>query len=179
MGETPQKGWVVRQADIHQGLIDALLQCISSQLRLMCQYGFTQQGAYAQSRVQRCGRVLGDVADQPAPRQAQGLALKLQHRLPGHGNAPAGNPRPLPRMAQQGRGQGGLARTGLAHQPHDLARCQAERDIGQHIDLPGQLHPQVADLQDVAVDLHCRCHGCFSPIRALTRPIPSARMLVP
>ncbi|MNN01756.1 hypothetical protein D3C81_1143840 [compost metagenome] len=179
MREPPQEGVVIEQPHIQQGLADALAHRFTRQRRLVCQEGFTQQSPQAQRRVQRRGRVLGHVADQPATGQAQGLAFEFEQRLPGHHHLPAHNARALPGMAQQRRGQGGLARAGLAHQANNFACRNAERHLGQHIDLPGQLYPQVADLQHFTCHIQQRAHGCFSPILALARPIPSARMLVP
>ncbi|MNF58118.1 hypothetical protein D3C84_396660 [compost metagenome] len=186
MGEAPQKRRIVRQANITQGIGDALLLRRTIQLNLMCTEGFAQQTADAQRRVQRRRRVLRDVADQAATGPAQRFALQGQQRMTGHLDLPADNPRPASGMGEQRGGQGRLAGAGFADQPQNLACLKAERNPGQHVNLSRQLDPQIPHLQHpgsghrrAGLDPGNRIHGCFSPIRELLRPMPSARILVP
>ena len=94
-----------------------------------------------------------------------------------------------PGMAQQRGGQGGLAGAGLAHQAEDLPGARLKEmpsttsappasstrnSLTRSAGASGALGQQRVHLQ-----FGQGAHGCFSPICALLRPMPSARMLVP
>lgn len=196
MGEAPEKLAIAGQADVHQGLLQAVGLGRAGKLRLVGQQGFAQQVADAQRRVEGHGRVLRNIADQPAAGAAQGIALELEQRGAGNVDAPAGNLRSAPGMGQQRGGQGGLARAGLADKAEDFTGGQAEVDVVDDIGAAGEFDPQVLDPQRFAGNAgsYRRCKTCRrrrcrrrghqgmrihlrSP--ALCRAMPSARILVP
>ena len=103
-------------------------------------------------RVERRGRVLGDVGHFGAAQLAQLLLSGPHHVGSPDQHGPASHFETPARVAEQGERHGGLAGTGLPHEPHELPGADLERHVVDHVDgAPGQAHTQPVHIDhDVA-----------------------------
>ena len=112
--------------------------------------------AHPQHRVQRTARVLHDDADILAAEPAERLLVLGQQVLAAEEHL---SPRDTPRRAHdahQRQRRGGLARPRVAHQPHDLALADRQREIRERADRP--LGRAVGDAQPLGAE-HLRGKG--------------------
>ena len=107
--------------------------------------------ADAERWVEGGGGILRDVGDELSPRPPK-RALRLREQLlVTHGDRPALDLRPRPRVCEQGEGRRRLAAARLADDPEDLAGPHRERDVLDDRRPSDELDPQLVDIE------HRRC----------------------
>ena len=123
----------------------------------------SELGPDPESRVERRRRVLGYIGHlQPAQRPHVPRA-ELQQVGTVQQDLARGDAQPAAGVAEQGQGDGGLARARLADEPEHLAGRDVEADLVDDVGLP---FPAETDLQ--------AGHGHREPCRAVGRQAPAA-----
>ena len=128
MRVTLEEAAVVGERDLAHHLRDALGVIAAPAAVVRLEY-LHELEADPQRRVQRRGRVLGNVGDDRAPQLAALLLAERQDVVVTQPHRPARDPQAAPGVAEQRQADCGLAGPGLAHEPEDLARRDPERHV--------------------------------------------------
>ncbi len=172
-----QVGRVVRQRHLAHDLRDAGGALLRARAEVVHLERLAQLLADAQGRVERCCRVLRHVGDEASAHGAATGAREREDVDVANADAAARDLGAAPRVAEQRKADGRLARAGFAHEAEHLAGCDRERDLVDDVDLG------VAQDDAQALDRDGRLAGAHSarprsmPMAA--RAMPSPTRLVP